>query len=143
MAEIQNRVAIVEPDGDGDGYRIKSVTQMTEERIGQIVTENEALRQENETLRQTKAYHETVTMRNNAEIRIVLDSLLNTGMLQNNQINITAALKPVVRKIIDDYQYEQDIFVRLETFSHAWKDIAVKLFKNGILKTILNKFKKQ
>lgn len=141
MAEIQNRVAIVEPDGDG--YRIKAVTQMTEERIGQIVTENETLRQENETLRQAKAYHETVTMRNNAEIRIILDSLLNTGMLQNNQINITAALKPVVRKIIDDYQYEQDIFVRLETFSHAWKDIAVKFFKNGILKTILTKFKKQ
>ncbi len=141
MAEIQNRVAIVE--NDGDGYKIKTVTKMTEERIGQIITENESLRQENESLRHEKAYHLDVTMRNNAEMRIILDSLLRTGILQNNQINITATLKPMVRKIIDDYEYEKDIFVRLETFSHAWKDLAVKFFKNGILKTILNKFKKQ
>lgn len=140
MAEIQKRVAIVEPDGDG--YKITTVTLMTEERIGQIVTENETLRQENETLRQTKAYHDAVTLQNNAELRIILDSFLRTGILQNNQINITAALKPMVRKIIDDYQYEKDIFVRLEAFSHAWKDLAVKFFKNGILKSILNKFQK-
>lgn len=141
MDSPKHQIAIVAKTEEG--YEIVSVTLMTEERIGQIITENETLRQENEALRQTKAYHEAVTVQNNAEIRVILDSLLRTGILQNNQINITAALKPMVRKIIDDYQYEKDIFVRLETFGHAWKDIAVKFFKNGILKSILNKFQKK
>jgi predicted PilT family ATPase len=141
MAEIQNRVAIVEPDGDG--FKIVSVTKMTEQQIGEILTEIEQLRQDNNTLRQAKAYHATVTMQNNAELRIILDSLLRTGILQNSQINITAALKPIVRKITDDYEYEKQIFVRLEKFGHAWRDLAVSFFKNGILKSIIKKFQKK